>query len=1459
VGTNWSCSFRSFVVDLGGTPDRLQLHRGGAGWITYTNGTGQYQNGSFLTNVTGGYQIEYANGALEMFTNQFVSGARTYYFLSSRADPHGNITKFNYSTIPGISRLVSVTDPDGKTTSLYYQNATYTNRITTVVDPYARTNLLKYDNNGYLTNSIDVAGLQTSFSYDVGNPGWITNMTTPYGTTTFSYGGVDNKKPDFYTGGGAINRWLLVTLPNGSHHLFLYRHDCSAFMSSTYPSVPSTSPFSNTIDNIDQQSRNSFYWGPMQYSHLSTTDPTHFVSSDYAIGHLYHWLANALSPDPSDTLSLERLPSPDGSTSGQSIWYDYFSKSSGNNYIGTNAAPSFVALVLPDGTSQYNRYTRNAHAAITQHVSTYSKTDGTVGQRTNTFYFGSNNIDLLQQVGPNNEQVVSNYFAAGNTSHLPDASYNALNEQTLFTYNANKQRTSVTSPTLLITTNVYFSSGAAINRLQYSYAFNGSQYFGSNAFTYSADLVSTLRNERGVTLTNFWDNLHRLIGVSYPDGTTTSNIYTALDLTDSKDRLNYWTHSSYDSLRHKIAETNANNVVTRYGYCDCGSLMSVTNAWNTSVQFVTAFNYDYQENQTHVYLPDFTITNYFNSIRQLIRKDAQNGSRYFYYNNQGFQTNGSSAYGTESARVFDNENRPVYATDANGITITNTYDILGRVLTRGYPDGGIEKFGYSARGRTAYTNQIGMTSFYVYDAASRKTFETNANNQLIQYYYDASGNLTNLVDGKGHSTTWNWDEYNRMTNKLDQMGTVVQKYFYDADGRLTQRWNPAKGNTYYTNDALGNLIYINHPLSHSITRQYDALNRVTNMVDAAGTTTYTYSSGGELATESSPFTSATITSTYVNGLRTALSLQQPTGSWTNGFIYDAAGRLTNVSSPAGTFSYTLGGSGPSSALIKKTALPNTAFITNTYDNVGRLTGTFLKNSTNFSLDSACYGYDRTGIRTTFTNVAGTYVQYSHDPLSQLTTATSSVSSENRGYLYDNAWNLNSRTNNGSTASFAVDSKNQLSTVAGASYSYDGNGNLTWATNSHNQFVYDDENQLIQWFYYSAGQQPVSGDLRTDFLYDGLGRLRSRSEYQYIGTGWQLNGSTTYMYDGMRVIQERVAGTPIVSYTRGTDISGTLEGAGGIGGLLARSSGYSGGNWSTHCFYHADGNANITYLVDSNQGLAASYRYDPFGNTLSSSGSLASANVYRFSSKEVHASSGMYYYLCRFYDPNLQRWINADPAGESAGLNLHTFSHNRPVSAVDPLGLRVFHFLFGGDAIQSVAPQDDANPQVRTVGSVLAKCEQMFPCIDPNFETGYDYDWDPKATSALPNNLLGWDLTGSAFNRFTLDYWTLTSVLHYMEQQQPNSIPVILTGWTIYVRPALLAGRTLKAGAIPLGIIIDAGSSLFTSKPNTLAHELGHYYGYPTESTDPYNVMYGGLSDQKGTDPDEQYCRLVLRP
>jgi RHS repeat-associated protein len=65
--------------------------------------------------------------------------------------------------------------------------------------------------------------------------------------------------------------------------------------------------------------------------------------------------------------------------------------------------------------------------------------------------------------------------------------------------------------------------------------------------------------------------------------------------------------------------------------------------------------------------------------------------------------------------------------------------------------------------------------------------------------------------------------------------------------------------------------------------------------------------------------------------------------------------------------------------------------------------------------------------------------------------------------------------------------------------------------------------------------------------------------------------------------------------------------------------------------------------------------------------LAEANLYRFSSKEYHPSSGLVYYLYRHYEPNLQRWLNRDPIGELGGLNLYGYVSNDPLDRYDPFG------------------------------------------------------------------------------------------------------------------------------------------------------------------------------------------------
>jgi RHS repeat-associated protein len=187
--------------------------------------------------------------------------------------------------------------------------------------------------------------------------------------------------------------------------------------------------------------------------------------------------------------------------------------------------------------------------------------------------------------------------------------------------------------------------------------------------------------------------------------------------------------------------------------------------------------------------------------------------------------------------------------------------------------------------------------------------------------------------------------------------------------------------------------------------------------------------------------------------------------------------------------------------------------------------------------------------------------------------------------------------------------------------------------------------------------------KTGYVYDGLGRRRIRKDYTWTNNVWAETNEVHYVYAGMNVIQERNSNNvPLVTYTRGVDLSGTRQGAGGIGGLLARTDANG-----TAC-YHTDGNGNVTALVNGSGTQVAKYLYDSFGNTLGMWGSLAAANTYRFSSKEMDPRTGQYYYGYRWYDPNLQRWLNQDPIGEEGGLNLCGFVENNPINRIDPLGL-----------------------------------------------------------------------------------------------------------------------------------------------------------------------------------------------
>ena len=678
-------------------------------------------------------------------------------FLTARVDPSGHtnvVFAYSETQVGGnwVFRLSSVTDADGRACTVSYTNSNAT-LITGVADPFGRSAVLRYDGSGRLTNVTDTAGLSSSFQYDSQN--WLTNLATPYGTTTFQH--VDNGYSN------NLFRACLVIDAAGGTNLYMLR-EYSQHQYLQYLPWPTNTPVAG-FDTGYCMYRESYHWGPLQVQNLSTSDMTQFTDSDYMKSRMRHWLHGdtACGDDLSisQTISLQLDPSPDGVNPGQATWYSYDGMGC-VFHVGTNSLPSVVARVLPDGTGWYTAYQRDVWGRATNVTDTYS-TDYGATPLTRTRQSVYSGPDLVTVIGPLGETLAGYAY----TNHLLLRATNAVGDVTSYTWDSHSRLTSVKTAAGLTTTNLHFSTGVYTNFVQTAIDLEINR---TNTFTYTNDLVYTHTDERGLSTTNAYDSLNRLTNSANPLGAITY-LYSKLDVVQVKDRMGFTNSFAYDAVRRRTAETNALGRATRYNYCSCGALDSIQDAAGN----YTYFTYDYAGRLTQAAYPDLYTNNFnYDLLGELTdTTDSAGVIITNWFNNQGQLYAIQDLAGLRSALAFDAEDRVTNSWDANGVSIAMTYDNLGRLLTRTYPDAGVEHFGYSARGLIAYTNQIGLSNFFAYDAAARKTFETNANGEVLRYTNDAAGDLLSLTDGKFQTTRWNYDQYGRVTNKLDQAGSVI--------------------------------------------------------------------------------------------------------------------------------------------------------------------------------------------------------------------------------------------------------------------------------------------------------------------------------------------------------------------------------------------------------------------------------------------------------------------------------------------------------------------------------------------------------------------------------------------------------------------------------------------------------------------------------------------------------------
>ena len=139
------------------------------------------------------------------------------------------------------------------------------------------------------------------------------------------------------------------------------------------------------------------------------------------------------------------------------------------------------------------------------------------------------------------------------------------------------------------------------------------------------------------------------------------------------------------------------------------------------------------------------------------------------------------------------------------------------------------------------------------------------------------------------------------------------------------------------------------------------------------------------------------------------------------------------------------------------------------------------------------------------------------------------------------------------------------------------------------------------------------------------------------------------------------------YVWGADLSGELDGAGGVGGLLMVVK--DGVTYYPIC----DANGNIREYLDSNGLSVAQFVYTPFGELVASCGTMKDSFALRFSSKYFDKETSMYDYGRRFYHPWYGRWISRDPIGIRGGLNEVGFVENDAINYFDVLGQKTRNF------------------------------------------------------------------------------------------------------------------------------------------------------------------------------------------
>jgi RHS repeat-associated protein len=746
------------------------------------------------------YELQQTDGSKMVFSRNLTTSGDAKLLLTSQSDAQGNTLTLTYNSS---NRLIGVTDSLGQTSNLYYENPAFAHLVTKISDPFIpsggvrRSASFAYDSIGRLIKITDPEGIESSFTYGSAQPDFITSLTTPYGTTTFTTNLVlpsifrEVTDPFDYSNILEYPQYVEVTDPLNRKERIEYRSRFSDVVgwpqANWLPRYDPTEelPDSTLINRLNDflYYGNTLHWDKKTFAHYPP-NPATGANYDKAVRHKWMWHQTAAYRAIGMISSIKK-------PFESRIWYEYPGQDTTNNGYGTRMGnseqPSKIGRRISPTETQVDQFETNSLGRMTKHTDT-------LGRIRKWEYDAATGMDLLnvkQQNGGTDETLATFTYDPSDPPRLPRTLKDASGQTTTLSWNARGQITGATQPGSLVTTWSYNPTG-------YLTSVDGPLAGTADSISYTYDLYGRIRTETSPgahVLTYDYDKLDRPTLVTYPDSTTEQFSYQRpggskiLDLTDYKDRENRWTKFGYNALRERISTIDPLNRPTVFNWCYCGALQDL---------------WDGEGNKTHW---DYDIGG------RLLKK--------------------TYADGKEENHTYDLAGRLSTTTDAKAQIKTHSYykdgQLAGIAYTNSQHPTANVGFTYDpVYGRLSQMTDGTGTTGYAYHPVNGSTFGAGnlhiidgpLANDTIAHTYDVLGRpKTRTINGSANTTTVNtYDALGRVESLTNPLGTFL--HTYDPVNLLPKTVTAPNGLTttfdYHTVAADLRLKEIKHQLSGNV-------------------------------------------------------------------------------------------------------------------------------------------------------------------------------------------------------------------------------------------------------------------------------------------------------------------------------------------------------------------------------------------------------------------------------------------------------------------------------------------------------------------------------------------------------------------------------------------------------------------------------------------------------------------